>query len=187
MISCTIFNKKTEKKEVSKVNNLEAVIKTEKGNINLKLYSDIAPITVSNFINLAKRGYYDNLNFHRVISDFMIQGGCPDGTGRGGPGYKFEDEFSNEVKFDEPGKLAMANSGPETNGSQFFITHVPTSWLQGKHTIFGEVVSDDDQKIVDSIEVGDKIETIEIKGDYEKLINNYSNRIKKWNDILDNN
>src|SRR4030042_2663867 len=123
---------------------MKATIKTSKGDISLKLFDDQAPITVANFVNLAKRGFYNGLKFHRVINDFMIQGGCPLGTGTGGPGYKFQDEFVRELKHDKPGILSMANSGPKTNGSQFFITHVPTPWLDGKHTVFGEVIDPED-------------------------------------------
>ncbi len=148
---------------------LKAIIKTTKGNINLKLFSDVAPITVTNFVLLSERGYYNGLKFHRVIENFMIQGGDPTGTGSGGPGYKFIDEFKEGVVFDKSGILAMANAGPNTNGSQFFITHVPTDWLNYRHTIFGEVIDDNDQKVVDSIEQGDSIENIEIIGDISKL------------------
>lgn len=177
---------KLKEKEVTKeMVKLKAIIKTSKGEININLFPEVAPITISNFVNLATRGYYDGLNFHRVIEDFMIQGGCPFGTGTGGPGYQFEDECSAEVNFEAPGKLAMANAGPGTNGSQFFITHVPTMWLQGKHTIFGEVVSEEDQKIVNLIQQGDLIETIKIEGDYKKLLEKYSDRIEEWNKILD--
>ena len=136
---------------------------TNKGDINITLFATKTPKTVTNFLELAKSGYYDGLTFHRVIPDFMIQGGCPDGTGRGGPGYRFEDEFDSELKHDSPGILSMANAGPGTNGSQFFITHVPTNWLDGKHSVFGKVVSDEDQAVVNSINMGDVIAGIEIK------------------------
>ncbi|MGL4533849.1 MAG: peptidylprolyl isomerase [Fusobacteriaceae bacterium] len=149
---------------------LNAKIKTAKGEINLVLFPNVAPITVTNFVVLANKGYYNNLKFHRVIKDFMIQGGDPTGTGSGGPGYNFKDEFAAGVNFDKPGILAMANAGPGTNGSQFFITHIPTDWLNRKHTIFGEVVSAEDQKIVDAIKQGDIMETIEITGDIEALL-----------------
>ena len=109
---------------------LKAIMQTSKGTININLFADQTPVTVANFVNLAARGYYDGLNFHRVISNFMIQGGCPDGNGMGGPGYDFEDEFSKDLRHDKPGILSMANAGPGTNGSQFFITHVPTPHLE---------------------------------------------------------
>lgn len=148
---------------------LYADFETDRGNIIVELYPDKAPLTVMNFVGLAegdldfadrKGNFYDGLTFHRVIEDFMIQGGDPQGTGSGGPGYKFPDEADNGLVFNEPGKLAMANSGPDTNGSQFFITHVPTDWLNGKHTIFGSVVQGQD--IVDSIEQGDTIKKLKI-------------------------
>ena len=149
-------------------NELIAVIKTNKGDINIKLFPEKAPKTVANFINLANRKYYDNLKFHRVISDFMIQGGDPKGDGTGSPGYKFDDEISS-IRHSKPGILSMANAGRNTNGSQFFITHVATPWLDGKHTVFGEVVAQSDQDVVNKIVQGDKIESIRIKGDYSKL------------------
>ena len=163
---------------------LSATIKTSKGDIKLSLHDDKAPVTVANFVNLAKNGYYDGLKFHRVIADFMIQGGCPKGDGRGGPGYTFEDECTPELKHDKPGKLSMANAGPGTNGSQFFITHVATPWLDGKHTVFGAVAGDADQEIVNSIRQGDVIESITMEGDSEKLLAKLADRVKKWNSAL---
>ncbi len=116
-----------------------AIISTEKGDMVFQLFADKAPKTVNNFVFLAREGFYDGLIFHRVIKDFMVQGGDPTGKGSGGPGYRFEDEFHPSLKHDKPGILSMANAGPNTNGSQFFITHVPTPWLDNKHTIFGQV------------------------------------------------
>ena len=150
--------------------SLQAIIKTNKGEINLNLFSDVAPVTVLNFITLAKTGYYNGLKFHRVIEDFMIQGGDPTGTGVGGPGYQFGDEFKEGVVFNKKGLLAMANAGPNTNGSQFFITHVPTEWLNYKHTIFGEVVSQKDQDVVDNIKQGDTMNEVIIVGNTDRLI-----------------
>ena len=118
-----------------------AILKTDLGDIEVTLFADKAPNTVNNFVFLAREGYYDNTIFHRVIQDFMAQAGDPTGTGRGGPGYSLRDEFSAGLKHNKPGILSMANAGPNTNGSQFFITHVPTPWLDGKHTIFGEVTN----------------------------------------------
>lgn len=138
-----------------------AKMTTNKGEIHIELFADKTPKTVENFETLAGKGYYDGLTFHRVIADFMIQGGCPEGTGRGGPGYQFEDEFHPELKHDSPGVLSMANAGPNTNGSQFFITHVPTPHLDGAHTVFGKVMGEG-QKVVDSIVQGDKIEKLVI-------------------------
>lgn len=163
---------------------LNAKIKTSKGDINLRLLSEVAPMTVTNFVHLSRRGYYDGLKFHRVIADFMIQGGDPTGTGAGGPGYQFGDEFKQEVVFDVPGKLAMANAGPGTNGSQFFITHVPTDWLNYKHTIFGEVVAPEDQEIVNKVQQGDIIETIEISGDVEKFLEANKEMTEEMDKIL---
>jgi peptidyl-prolyl cis-trans isomerase B (cyclophilin B) len=135
----------------------DIIIKTNKGDINLTLFGTKTPVTVANFLTLAEKGYYDNLFFHRVIADFMIQGGCPHGMGTGGPGYNFKDEFHAELRHDGPGVLSMANAGPGTNGSQFFITHVETAWLDGKHTVFGKIKGEEDQAIVNSIEMGDQI------------------------------
>jgi peptidyl-prolyl cis-trans isomerase B (cyclophilin B) len=165
--------------------DLTATIQTTKGPIHVRLFDDKAPVTVASFVNLAQRGFYDGLNFHRVISDFMIQGGCPHGTGTGGPGYKFEDECRPDLKHDAPGKLSMANAGPGTNGSQFFITHVATPWLDGKHTIFGEVVSPEDQDMVDAIRQGDTIEKITIEGDSAPLLAAQGDRVAQWNELLD--
>ena len=138
-----------------------ATIETEKGAIELELFDADAPKTVANFEKLANDGFYDGLTFHRVIDDFMIQGGCPKGDGTGGPGYQFDDEpGALALKHDKPGTLSMANAGPDTNGSQFFITHGPTPHLDGKHAAFGRVTKGQD--VVDRIEKGDKIESIKI-------------------------
>ena len=138
-----------------------ATLTTNKGDIRLELFDDKTPKTVANFEKLANDGFYDGLSFHRVIDDFMIQGGCPEGTGTGGPGYQFEDEFHPDLKHDFPGVLSMANAGPNTNGSQFFITHVPTPWLDGKHSVFGKVL-DDGQEVVNAIVQGDTLEKVVI-------------------------
>jgi peptidyl-prolyl cis-trans isomerase B (cyclophilin B) len=164
--------------------NITAKFHTSKGTINIRLFAEKAPKTVANFVNLATRGYYDSLKFHRVINDFMIQGGCPNGDGRGGPGYQFEDEFHEELNHDEAGKLSMANAGPNTNGSQFFITHAPTPWLDGRHSVFGEVMEEEDQDIVDSISQSDEIESVEIQGDYKELLQKVES-VHHWNEILD--
>lgn len=152
-------------------NGIYAKFNTAKGSVLVKLTHDLTPGTVGNFVALAEGNlennkkpqgvkYYDGLTFHRVIPDFMIQGGCPLGSGTGDPGYKFDDEFHPSLKHDKPGVLSMANAGPGTNGSQFFITHVPTSWLDGKHTVFGHVV--EGQEVVDAVAQGDVLETLEI-------------------------
>jgi peptidylprolyl isomerase len=176
---------------------LFAIMETSKGTIVLELFFKKTPMTVCNFVGLAEgtldatkgKHFYDGLTFHRVIKDFMIQGGDPSGNGTGGPGYKFPDEFDSSLKHDSPGILSMANSGPGTNGSQFFITHVPTPWLDGKHTIFGKVL--EGQDIVNKIEVGDKILSVTIErngadaqafsakqSDFNKYIENNSSREK---------
>ena len=165
---------------------MKAHIKTNKGIISLNLFYDKAPITVANFVNLSNRGYYNNLSFHRVINDFMIQGGCPLGTGTGGPGYEFKDEFHSELKHDKEGILSMANSGPGTNGSQFFITHIETPWLDNKHTVFGNVIKGQD--IVDKIEQNDIIESITIIREGEKAEqfdakNIFESELKRLNKI----
>jgi peptidyl-prolyl cis-trans isomerase B (cyclophilin B) len=137
-----------------------ATITTKKGTIRLKLHDDKAPKTVANFEKLAKQGFYNGLKFHRVLANFMIQTGCPKGTGTGGPGYEFDDEFHPQLKHDKPGVLSMANAGPNTNGSQFFITHVPTPWLDGKHSVFGQVIAGQD--VVNKIQQGDVMEKVAV-------------------------
>ncbi len=137
-----------------------ATIQTNRGNIELELYPEFAPKTVNNFVFLARQGYYDGVKFHRVIANFMIQGGDPTGTGRGGPGYQFADEFAgNPLKHDK-GVISMANAGPGTNGSQFFITHSPQPHLNGKHTVFGQVIAGQD--VVDAIQQGDVMEKVTV-------------------------
>lgn len=165
-------------------NGIYAKFNTSKGTITVKLTHDKTPGTVGNFVGLAEgqleneakpmgKPYYDGLKFHRVIADFMIQGGCPQGQGTGGPGYQFDDEFHPELRHDTPGVLSMANAGPGSNGSQFFITHVATPWLDNKHTVFGNVV--EGQAIVDAIAQGDMLESIEIVRVGEEA--------QKWNAI----
>ena len=137
-----------------------AEIETKKGTIRIQLHDDKTPKTCANFEKLVSDGFYDGLTFHRVLDNFMIQAGCPEGTGTGGPGYEFEDEFHPDLKHDVPGVLSMANAGPNTNGSQFFITHVATDWLDGKHSVFGNVI--EGQDIVDLIEQGDVMEKVTV-------------------------
>ena len=163
---------------------MKATIKTTRGDISLDLFPDKAKLTVANFVNLSQKGFYNNLTFHRVIEDFMIQGGCPIGTGTGDPGYKFKDEFHNDLRHDQPGMLSMANSGPNTNGSQFFITHVATPWLDKKHSIFGRVTSSDSHEVVAKIKQDDVIESIEIKGDIE-FDQDVQESVENWNKIID--
>lgn len=161
---------------------MQAIIKTNKGDIRLDLFADKTPVTCANFINLAKRGYYDGVTFHRVIANFMIQGGDPTASGSGGPGYRFEDEFHPELRHDSPGILSMANAGPRTNGSQFFITHGPTPHLDNKHSVFGKVV--EGQNVVDSIRQGDAMATVVIEGDTSALEAQMADRIAEWNKKL---
>lgn len=161
--------------------SLIANFETDRGNIRVELAADKAPLTVANFVNLAQHGFYDGLNFHRVIPDFMIQGGCPEGSGRGGPGYRFEDETGNGLRH-ERGVLSMANAGPNTNGSQFFITHVPCGWLDGKHTVFGKVIAGLD--VVDTVKQGDKIQSVKIEGDAAAVLAAKADRVAEWNKIL---
>ena len=163
--------------------DLSATIFTNKGDSSLELVPKQTPVTIANFLNLAQRGYYDGLIFHRVIENFMIQGGCPDGTGTGGPGYTFEDECTSKLKHDGPGILSMANAGPNTNGSQFFITHIKTDWLDGKHTVFGCVT--EGQSVVNKIKQNDSIEKIIIGGDPSALLDAQCANIDKWNAVLD--
>lgn len=164
---------------------ITAVMTTSKGVIRLKLYDKDVPYTVANFVNLANRGYYNGLVFHRVIKDFMIQGGCPQGNGTGGPGYSFEDEFVPALIHDKPGVLSMANAGPNTNGSQFFITHVPTPWLNGKHTVFGCVSGKEDMTVVNSIVKGDILISVRIDGDTKALMEKAKDKVAAWNKVLD--
>ena len=161
--------------------SLIAHFDTDRGPIRIELAADKAPLTVANFVNLARRGFYDGLGFHRVIADFMIQGGCPEGSGRGGPGYRFEDEANNGLGH-ERGVLSMANAGPNTNGSQFFITHVACGWLDGKHTVFGKVVEGLD--VVDAVRQGDLIKSVKIEGDADAVLAAKADRVAEWNRIL---
>ena len=166
---------------------IQITMKTNKGDIRLRLFDGDTPLTVANFVHLAEKGFYDGLSFHRVIDQFMIQGGCPLGTGTGGPGYSFEDECRDHLKHDKPGILSMANSGPDSNGSQFFITHIATDWLDGKHTVFGEIVDQDDQDIVNQIKQDDVIESIDITGDTSVLKSENAAVIEVWSDLLTEN
>jgi peptidyl-prolyl cis-trans isomerase B (cyclophilin B) len=137
-----------------------ATLETSRGNIVCELFPKDAPLTVNNFVFLARDGFYNGTKFHRVIADFMIQGGDPEGTGRGGPGYRFKDEVGPGKPRHQRGSLSMANAGPNTNGSQFFITHVVTDWLDGKHTVFGQVISG--QEVVDAVRQGDVLKSVTI-------------------------
>ncbi len=171
----------------SKEYKMKVKIVTAKGDVNINLLPDKSPVTVANFVNLVKKGYYNGLKFHRVIENFMAQGGDPTGTGMGGPGYQFEDEVNNGLNFSKAGKLAMANAGPGTNGSQFFITTVPTEWLNGNHTIFGEVVSDADLDVVKKLSNGDVMTKVVVDGDVEAFLKTQKNRVDSWNKTLKQN
>ncbi len=162
---------------------LTATLETSKGNIVLALEAQKTPLTVANFVNLIQRGYYDGVKFHRVIPNFMVQGGDPDGTGSGGPGYSFEDEFNPSLRHTGPGTLSMANRGPATNGSQFFITHVATDWLDGKHTVFGHVTSGQD--VVNAIQQGDTIIKATVSGASAAVLAAKADRVAEWNKVLD--
>ncbi len=165
--------------------DITATIKTDKGEIKLELHSDKAPMTVANFVNLALRGFYNDLNFHRVIDNFMIQWWCPQGTWTWWPGYQFADEFHPELLHDTPWVLSMANSWPHSNGSQFFITHAETPRLNGAHTVFGRVVSEDDQWIVNAVSQWDAIEKIEIEGDVDWLFKKVEDFMSMVNKALE--
>ncbi|MDG1242648.1 MAG: peptidylprolyl isomerase [Opitutae bacterium] len=158
------------------------VLRTSMGDIEATLFATKAPVTVASFLNLAKRGYYDGLTFHRVIPNFMIQGGDPTGTGRGGPGYQFEDEIHPALRHTQAGLLSMANAGRGTNGSQFFVTHNATPWLDGKHTIFGKVTKG--QLVVDAIRQGATINRIDVLGSTVALFKEQQQRIAQWNTAL---
>ena len=163
---------------------LTVTLETSKGNIVLELEQEKTPLTTANFINLVTRGFYDGVVFHRVIEDFMIQGGDPDGTGMGGPGYQFKDEFHSSLRHDKAGVLSMANAGPGTNGSQFFITHLETPWLDDRHSVFGHVTQGQD--IVDSIEMGDQIIKATVSsGDSKEVLSRVEKQVASWNEVLD--
>ncbi|MDE0835604.1 MAG: peptidylprolyl isomerase [Akkermansiaceae bacterium] len=165
------------------MNDIKITIHTSAGDIDATFYSSKTPLTCANFLNLAKHGYYDGIAFHRVIENFMIQGGDPTGSGRGGPGYKFADEFHPELRHRSPGIFSMANAGPGTNGSQFFITHGATPHLDGKHSVFGQVTNG--QEVVDKIKQGDKITSITIHDDTTELFEAQKDNVEHWNSILD--
>jgi peptidyl-prolyl cis-trans isomerase B (cyclophilin B) len=162
---------------------LYAVIVTSRGAMEFVLYKQVAPLTVANFVNLATRGFYDGLTFHRVEPNFMAQGGDPSANGSGGPGYEFEDEIA--LRMNQEGILAMANAGPATNGSQFFITHLATPHLNGGHTVFGLVQSG--REVIREIRIGDQISSITIIGDAGGMLERRKDRVAEWNRILDQN
>jgi len=164
------------------IENIKITMKTDKGNLSITIYAADTPMTAASFLNLASRGYYDGIIFHRVIPNFMVQGGDPTGTGSGGPGYQFDDECLSSLKHDKPGILSMANAGPGTNGSQFFITHGPQPHLDGMHTVFGHVT--EGQDVVDAIEGGDSILGIDVHDSTDALFAQESSKIEEWNKVL---
>jgi peptidyl-prolyl cis-trans isomerase B (cyclophilin B) len=170
------------RKHGGRMNDIRILLHTSRGDIAGTLFASKTPMTAANFLNLAARGYYNGLKFHRVIANFMIQGGDPTGTGSGGPGYRFQDELDKSLKHDKPGIFSMANSGPGTNGSQFFITHVPTPWLDGKHSVFGAVTKG--QEVVDAVQQGDKINSIEVLDPTDELFTAQAANLQKWNAVL---
>lgn len=182
---------------VGAMSDIKITIKTDVGEIKATMFADKAPLTCANFLNLAKRGFYDGVVFHRVIDGFMVQGGDPTASGRGGPGYKFEDEFHPDLRHDKAGMFSMANAGPGTNGSQFFITLVATPFLDDRHAVFGEVTSGQDvaAQIVGKVDTGERgckadgkgtaIQSIEIHDDLDDLFESQKEHIEHWNQVLD--
>lgn len=186
LVSCTTMKKvKNVFKEQTKYTNIVATFVTTQGNINFFLYPEAAPITVANFINLAKRGFYDNTKFIRLIDNFIIQGGDPTNTGMGGPGYTIDDEIVDWLDFYQAGMLGMANAGPKTGGSQFFFTFYPADELNGLHTVFGEIKSDNDFNRMRKLEVGDVIKEIKFEGDVDLILSLNKNLVDNWNKVLD--
>jgi len=165
------------------MSDIKITVHTSAGDIDATIFSSKVPMTSANFLNLAKRGYYDGIKFHRVIANFMIQGGDPTGSGSGGPGYRFLDEIDRTLKHTKPGIFSMANAGPNTNGSQFFITHLATPHLDGRHAVFGEVTKGQD--VVNKVKQGDTIKSVTIHDDTTQLFAKESDNIEHWNSILD--
>lgn len=163
---------------MSDIKDINITVTTSKGPLKIRMFAGDTEVTCASFLSLAANGFYDGIVFHRVIPNFMIQGGDPTGTGTGGPGYKFECECKPHLKHEKAGMLSMANAGPNTNGSQFFVTHGPTPHLDGKHTVFGEVT--EGQDVVDSIAQGDTIDSIEIHDSTDALFAAQADRIAEW-------
>ena len=168
-----------------KYNDIKVTFITTQGEVNFYLYPEAAPITVANFINLAKRGYYDDNMIHRAIENFVVQAGDPTGTGRGGPGYSIPDEIVEWLDFFQNGMLAMANAGPNTGGSQYFFSVYPAEWLNGKHTIFGEYIDDEDFNTIRKLEYGDVIKRIVFSDNADAFLALHKNYVDDWNRILD--
>ena len=164
------------------MSDIKITLHTTAGDIDATIFASKVPVTAANFLNLAKRGYYDGISFHRVIPNFMVQGGDPTGTGSGGPGYKFADEIDRSLRHSKAGIFSMANAGPNTNGSQFFITHLPTPHLDGKHAVFGEVTAG--QVVVNNIVKGDKINSITLHDDITALLESQKDNVEHWDSLL---
>lgn len=177
------FSSCADADDEKKPKDVRVVMETSKGDVHLTVFASKTPLTAANFLNLAKRGYYDGLSFHRVIPNFMIQGGDPTATGMGGPGYSFKDEIVPSLKHNKAGILSMANAGPGTNGSQFFITHEATPWLDGKHTVFGEVTKGQD--VVNAIKQGDTIKKIKFVDSPDEVLKDQAAKVAEWNTIMD--
>ena len=172
-------------KSPTKYNNVTVTFVTTQGEITFFLYPEAAPLTVANFINLAKRGFYDNTKFTRSVDNFIVQGGDPTGTGMGGPGYTIPDEFVEWLDFYQPGMLAMANAGPNTGGSQFFFTFSPADWLNGVHTVFGEIRSEGDFQKIRKLEMGDVVKEVRISENGDFILSLFKDQVEQWNKVLD--
>lgn len=183
---CSFFGKK-DSADLTKYNDIRATFITTQGNVEFYLYPEAAPVNVANFVNLALRGFYDNTTFHRAVENFIIQGGDPTGTGEGTPGYKVEDEFVPWLDFYQPGMLAMANIGPDTNGSQFFITIYPADSLNQHYTVIGEFVTQGDYDRIKKLEKGDVIKEVKISGSADLLLALNKERVEAWNKEIDKN
>lgn len=185
MGGCSAIKKMNRNMEAVKYNDIKATFVTSQGDITFYLYPEAAPVTVVNFINLAKRGYYDNNKIHRAVDNFIVQAGDPTETGKGGPGYTIPDEIVEWLDFYQAGMLAMANAGPGTGGSQYFFTLYGAEWLNRKHTIFGEYVSDNDFEVMRKLEYGDLIKEVKFTGEVDFLLSLYKEQVDKWNEVLD--
>jgi len=181
---CSSIKRVFKSEEVAKINDVRVKIETTQGKVRFYLYPEAAPETVANFINLAKRGYFNGMKFHRVVPNFVAQTGDPTGTGSGGPGYSIRDEKAEWLNFYQPGMVAMANKGPGTGGSQFFFTVAPAEWLNGKHTVFGEVRSETDLKNIAKLTTKDRIKSITFEGDADFFLALNKAKVDKWNSVL---
>ncbi|MGF6907508.1 peptidylprolyl isomerase [Fusobacterium sp. PH5-44] len=185
MSSAAIFKRNKKSKNALRYSDLRVTFVTTQGNASFYLYPEAAPETVASFLNLAKRGYYNNNKIHRAIENFVVQAGDPTGTGRGGPGYMIKDEIVDWLDFFQQGMLAMANAGPGTGGSQYFMTVYPAEWLNGKHTVFGEYIDDSDFDVIRKLEFGDVIKEIRFQGNVDAYLSLHKDKIDQWNAALD--